>query len=132
MTTYKLAIYSQCHEVLYSPDSASQLARVSIAFLRDCEQEGLIQSKIMVHGEQGYTLAEIRSLARIRRLCDHLALDLAAVEVVLHLRQQVSDLMAQLNQLEQHMNSREADLINEIQTLRRRLVEAVDWDPHTE
>jgi DNA-binding transcriptional MerR regulator len=132
MTTYKLAIYSQCHEVLYNLDSASQMARVSIDFLRDCEQEGLIQSKIMVHGEPGYTLAEIRRLARIRRLCDNLALDLAAVEVVLHLRQQVSDLMAHLNQLEQHMNNREADLINEIQALRRQLAEAVEWSPNTE
>jgi len=126
MTTYKLSICSQCHEVLYHQALASQLARVSLDFLKECEQEGLVRSQIMAHGEKGYSIAEIRQLARIRRLCDTLAVDLAAVEVILHLRQQVVDVIEQLSQLEQRMSDREHELLSEIQTMRR-LAGKVDW-----
>lgn len=127
MTTFKLAIYSQCHEVLYNPSSASQLASVSLNFLRECEQKGLVESQIMAHGEKGYSIAEIRQLARIRRLCDTLVVDLAAVEVILHLRQQVVDVIEQLNHFEVRKSNREQKLLSEIQTLRSRLAEEVDW-----
>ncbi|MBN1665799.1 MAG: hypothetical protein JW862_01875 [Anaerolineales bacterium] len=132
MTKYTLAIYSQCHEVLYKPSSASQLARVSLDFLRECERAGLIRSQMMAHGEYGYPITEIRQLARIRRLCDSLALDLAAVEVILHLRRQVVELIEQLNQLEQQKNSREQELLNEIQILRYHLADEVDWNADRE
>ena len=132
MTKYTLTIYSQCHEVLYNPASASQLARVSIDFLMECEREGLIRPQMMAHGEYGYPITEIRQLTRIRRLCDSLALDLAAVEVILHLRQQVVELIEQLNQLEQQKNRREQELLNEIQALRYRLADEVDWNTDSE
>lgn len=127
MKKYNLAIQAQCQDVIYSPVSASQLARVSLEFLRECEREGLIQSQQMIHGESGYHLSEIRKLARIRRLRETLALDLAAIEVVLHLRQQVSDLMEGLGRMEQQMAHREQELLNEIQALRHHLAEEVDW-----
>jgi hypothetical protein len=82
----------------------------------------------MLHGEQGYTLAEIRQLARIRRLCDTLAVDLAAVEVILHLRQQVLDVIDELNHLERRMSGHEQELRSEIQTLRFRLAVEIDWN----
>jgi len=132
MTEYKLAIYSQCHEVFYSLSSASQLARVSVDFLKECEREGLVRPQMMAHGEHGYPFSEIRQLARIRRLCDTLALDLAAVEVILHLRQQVVDLIEQLSHIEQQINGREQDLLSEIQALRYHLAKDVDWSLNTE
>jgi len=132
MTKYTLAIYSQCHEVLYSPASASHIARVSLDFLMECEREGLVRSQMMAHGEYGYPITEIRQLARIRRLCNSLAIDLAAVEVILHLRQQVVELIEQLNQLEQQMGSREQELLNEIQALRYHLADEVDWNVDSE
>lgn len=127
MKKYSLAIYSPCHEVIYHPATASQLARVSLDFLRECEQEGLVRSERMAHGEYGYHLTEIHQLARIRRLRETLELDLAAVEVVLELRRQVSALMAQLDVTEQRMAQSEQDLLGEIQELRRRLAEEADW-----
>ena len=132
MKKYSLAIYSPCHEVIYHPATASQLARVSLDFLRECEREGLIRPQMMAHGEYGYPITEIRQLARIRRLCDSLALDLAAVDVILYLRQQVVELIEQLNQLEQQKNSREQELLNEIQRLRYRLADEVDWNADRE
>jgi len=127
MTKNILALYSQSDEILYSPDYACQLARVSSDFLLECEREGLVQSQIMVHGEQGFSMTEIRQLARIRRLCDTLAVDLAAVEVILNLRQQVLDVIEQLDRLEQRTNVREQELLSEIQILRFRLAEEIDW-----
>ena len=136
MKKYSLAIHSPCHEVIYHPVAASQLARVTLAFVRECEQEGLIRSQRMAHGEYGYRLAEIRQLARIRRLRETLQLDLAAVEVVLKLHQRVSDLLAQLDTVEQRLIEREQELLGEVQDLRRRLAEekdftvrqAMDWE----
>lgn len=128
MKKYSLAIHSPSHEVIYHPAAASRLARVSLAFLRECEQEGLVRSQRMAHGEYGYHLTEIRQLARIRRLRETLELDLAAVEVVLKLHQQVSDLMEQLGSIEQQMIQREQELVSEVQELRRHLAEEeIDW-----
>jgi DNA-binding transcriptional MerR regulator len=127
MTKNTLAMYSQSREVLYSPASTCKFARVSLEFLQECEREGLIRPQIMVHGEQGFSIREIRQLARIRRLRDTLAVDLAAVEIILNLRQQVLDVIKQLDRLEERTNVREQELLNEIQTLRFRLAEELDW-----
>lgn len=127
MKKYSLVIHSQCQEVIYSPASACKLARVSLDFLRECEQEDLVRPQRMAHGEYGYRINEIRQLARIRRLRETLALDLAAIEVILNLHQRVSNLMAQLDTMEQQMINREQELLNEAQELRRRLAEEVDW-----
>ena len=127
MKKNNLAIYSQYQEVIYSPALASQLARVSLDFLRECEQEGLIRSQRMAHGEYGYRVSDIRQLARIRRLRENLVLDLAAIDVILNMHQQVSDLMERLNNMDQQMINREQELLSEAQELRRRLAEEADW-----
>jgi len=54
-------------------------------------------------------------------------LDLPAVEVALHLRRQVVDLLSQIEQMERHMSKREQELLNEIQQLRRRLASEGEW-----
>ncbi len=127
MKKFNLAIYSQYQEVIYTPASTSQLARVSLDFLRECEQEGLIRSQRMAHGEYGYRVTDIRQLARIRRLCENLALDLAAIDVILNMHQRASDLMEQLKNLDQQKINREQELLSEAQELRRRLADEVDW-----
>jgi hypothetical protein len=98
-------------------------------FLRQCEEEQLVQVQITSSGEEGFSRAEVRRLVRIQRLCQDLDLDLGAVEVVLHLRRQVMDLQAQMEGLEQQMLQRERALLNEIQTLRRRLAADANWLP---
>lgn len=127
MKKFNLAIYSQYQEVIYSPASTSQLARVPLDFLRECEQEGLIRSQRMAHGEYGYRVTDIRQLARIRRLHENLALDLAAIDVILNMHQRASDLMEQLKNLDQQKINREQELLSEAQELRRRLADEVDW-----
>lgn len=114
-------------EVIYTQSVAMQLAEISVDFLHQCETEGLIQVR-EVEGNTGYSAGDIRRMARIRRLCQDLELDLPAVEVVLHLRQQVSSLLAEMDQIEQRMRQREQELLKEVQALRRHLAAEAGWE----
>jgi DNA-binding transcriptional MerR regulator len=125
--TYRLVIRSRDEEPVYTRPVAAQLAQVSIEFLRLCEEENLIQVQVMAGGGQGYSVAHIRHLARIRRLHEDLELDLPAVEVVINLRRRVLDLMAQMDEVERRAAQREQELIDEIRLLRRRLAQEAEW-----
>ena len=117
----------QSGETFYTRSVAVQLAEVSTDFLQECEAEGLIQCQ-EVEGTTGYSARDIRRLARIRRLRQELDLDLPAVEVVLHLRQQVFGLLNEMEQLEQRLVQREQALLREVQELRRRLAIEAGWE----
>jgi len=125
--TYRLVIRSRDEEPVYTRPVAAQLAQVSIEFLRLCEEENLIQVQVMAGGGQGYSVAHIRHLARIRRLHEDLELDLPAVEVVMNLRLRVLDLMTQMDEVERRAAQREQELIDEIRLLRRRLAQEAEW-----
>ena len=124
---FNLTVRIRDDEPFYTRTVAAQVARISLDFLRLCEEENLLQAKIMAGGGQGYTPADIRQMARIRRLREDLELDLPAVEVALHLRRQVLDLLAQIDQMERQTTKREQELLNEIQQLRRRLATEAEW-----
>jgi DNA-binding transcriptional MerR regulator len=123
---FNLTVRIRDDEPFYTRSVAAQVARISLDFLRLCEEENLLQAKIMAGG-QGYTPADIRQMARIRRLREDLELDLPAVEVALHLRRQVVELLAQIDEMERQMSKREQELLNEIQQLRRRLATEAEW-----
>lgn len=125
--TYRLVVRSREEEPVYTRPVAAQLAQVSIEFLRLCEEENLIQVQVMAGGGQGYSVAHIRHLARIRRLHEDLELDLPAVEVVINLRRRVLDLMTQMDEVERRAAQREQELIDEIRLLRRRLAQEAEW-----
>ena len=124
---YKISIRPSDDEPLYTRQVAAQLARVSPEFLRRCEREQLVQPRALRGGGVGYTAADIRRLARVRRLRQSLELDLPAVEVVLHLRRQLMDLQTYLAQIESEMEQREQEWLHEIQELRRQLAQEVKW-----
>jgi MerR family transcriptional regulator/heat shock protein HspR len=100
---------------------AAQLARVSVEFLDRCEAEELVQPRRLAGGEGGYAADDIERLSQIRRLHEMLGLDLDAVDVVLHLREQVLALLARLEDLEARFARREQELMDEISDLRHRL-----------
>ncbi len=108
-------------EVVFARTVAAQLASISLDFLEQLEGERLIAPRLMARGEPGYSAEDIRHLARIRRLSEDLGLDLAAVDVVLHLRRQVAGLRQRLDEVELQLRRREQELLEEIQDLRRRL-----------
>lgn len=113
-------------ERLYSRAQAMEIARISGEVLRWCERERVVQLRA-IRGETGYSAGDIRRMARVQRLHEDLGLDLPAVEVVLHMRRRVLDLLAELEEIERGMISREAQLLSEIHHLRRQIAEDVDW-----
>jgi MerR family transcriptional regulator/heat shock protein HspR len=75
----------------------------------------------MVQGDEGYSAEDISQIARIRRLHEDLGLDLEAVEIVLHMRRQILELLRRVDEMERRLAKREDELLAEIQDLRRRL-----------
>ncbi|MFN2222540.1 MAG: MerR family transcriptional regulator [Chloroflexota bacterium] len=114
-------------ELLYTRPVAAQLARISLDFLRRCEREGIVRPRPLPGGGVGYTAADIRRLARVRRLRYSLELDMPAVEVILNLRRQVLDLQTYLDQLELEMAQREQQWQREVQELRRQIAQEMKW-----
>lgn len=125
---YQIRIYSEEEEPFYTRQTAAQLARISLDFLQRCELEQFVQPQPVSGGGVRFTAADIRRLARVRRLRQSLGLDLPAVEVVLHLRRQVTNLQAELLQIEEQMNLREQTLLEEVAELRRQLAQEMNWE----
>jgi DNA-binding transcriptional MerR regulator len=123
---YQLVRYNQNDEWLYPRPVAAHLAQVTLELLNLCEREGMVHAQSLASGREGYGVAEIQRLVRIRRLRDDLGLSLPAVEVVLHMRRQVLDLRAELDEMEAQMARREQALRDEIRRLRGRLAEPIE------
>ncbi len=126
---YKIVIHphSEKEDALYPQVIAMQLARASIELLKWCERERLIQAQVMVGGERGYSVEDIRRLAHIRSLQEDLGLNLDAVAIVFRMRERMFELFRELEEMERAMMAREYQLLAEIQRLRRRLAEEADW-----
>jgi len=111
--------------ILFTRTVAAQLARVSLDFLERLEQDDLIRPRELEGGEKGYAPEDIGRLSRIRRLHETLGLDLDAVEVVIRLRDQVMEMLTQMEEMEARFNRREQELVQELNDLRRRFL--VTW-----
>jgi MerR family transcriptional regulator/heat shock protein HspR len=108
--------------IIFTRTVAAQLAQVSLEFLERLEVEEIVQPRELAGGEQGYTPDDIGRLCRIRRLHETLGLDLAAVEVILRLRERVAVLLAQMDEMEARFDRREQELLRELDDLRRRFL----------
>lgn len=114
-------------ERIITRSMAAQLARITLEFLEECERAELIRAGRMPGGGRGYAMADVRELARIRRLREDLELDIAAVEVVLHMRRRMVAMLQEIEAIEADMIHLERELQQEIQQLRRRMAEDVKW-----
>lgn len=112
---------------VYSRDVAADLARITREFLEDLEREELVRTRRMAGGGRGYTSRDVRNLRRIRRLREQVGLDLAAVEVVLHMRRRMVEMLQEMDQIEREMVRREQELRREIRRLQQRLADEGDW-----
>ena len=122
-----MIIHTGESEPLYSRRTAARLAGISVDFLLRCEREQLVEPRRFADGQVGYSAADIRQLARIRRLRRSLGLDFSAVEVVLHLRRQIIETRALVVQMEREMERREREWQKEIEALRRQLAQEFNW-----
>ena len=107
------------HEIIHYPNNentvyisfqAAYIACVSLDFLLACEQEGLITPQWKTEGLTGYTMKEIQRLQIIRRLHEDLNLNFPAIDVVLHLREQIRELAAQRSSFERKIWEQKAEL----------------------
>lgn len=119
MMTFQLMLRAEDDEPLYFRSLAARMAHVSLDFLILCEREGLIKERAMTGGGTGYTIRTIRQLSRIHRLHHDLELDLETIDLVLHLRGQIVDLQARLEQVEKRARQREQQLLVELRELRQ-------------
>jgi MerR family transcriptional regulator/heat shock protein HspR len=108
--------------IIFTRTVAAQLARVPLEFLELLEAEDMVQPRELTEGEWGYTPEDINRLARIRRLHETLGLELAAVDVVLRLRERVTFLLAQMEEMESRFTRREQELLQELEDWRRRFL----------
>lgn len=113
---------------VYSRDAAADLAWITREFLADLEQAELVRARRMAGGNRGFTYHDVRDLRRIRRLREHLGLELPAVEVVLHMRRRMVEMLQELEQVEQQMFRREQELRREIRQLQQQLAQEGEWE----
>lgn len=78
-----------------SRDEAAEATLLEIAIVRYYAECGLIAPS-----EQGYDEAALAELRRVRRLMHDLELDHPAIEIVLQMRQRMTDLQAQVRSLQ--------------------------------
>lgn len=112
---------------LYTREMAARLARVSVSFWRICEQEGLVSAYWMTGGSKGYRREDIERMVVIRRLHEQLELDLQSLEVVLHMRQRILDLLDEMEEVERLAQRRERVLLEQVQELRRQIAREARW-----
>ena len=126
MNDYPLAIYCDHPEVHFEVQTAARLARVSIAFIRECEREDLVCCRTMLHGKKGLCVAEVRKLKLVRHLHEDLGLDLEAVDMVLRYRNRIQALQNRLEKAEAGWQRRRQQYRAEIGALKAKLAKAAD------
>ncbi len=102
--------YPNDEKTVYISYQVAYIASVSLDFLLVCEQEGLITQRSTPEGRIGYSLKDIQRLQVIRRLHEDLNLNLPAIDVILHLREQIRDLVGQRSYYERIISEQQAEL----------------------
>jgi MerR family transcriptional regulator, heat shock protein HspR len=107
----------------YMISVAAELVGMHPQTLRMYEQKGLVTPKRTAGNTRLYSEADLERLRLIQRLTTELGLNLAGVEAVLDLEEQLQRMQAQLERLEREMR----DAIQQVHRQYRR--ELVLYDP---
>ena len=107
----------------YMISVAAELVGMHPQTLRMYEQKGLVQPRRTAGNTRLYSEADLERLRLIQKLTTHLGLNLAGVEAVLDLEEQLQRMQARLERLEREM--REA--IEQVHKQYRR--DLVLWEP---
>ncbi len=100
---------------------AAELAEMHPQTLRMYEQRGLIAPQRSPKGTRLYSQTDVDRLRRIQQMTTDLGLNLAGVERVLALEEQLERTQQSLEQLEQRSSAVRAELEAELETVRRTL-----------
>jgi len=100
---------------------AAELAEMHPQTLRMYEQRGLISPHRSPKGTRLYSQTDVDRLRRIQEMTTELGLNLAGVERVLALEEQLEVTRRRLEQLEQQSSEVRAEMEAELETARRTL-----------
>ena len=100
---------------------AAELAEMHPQTLRMYEQRGLISPHRSPKGTRLYSQTDVDRLRRIQEMTTELGLNLAGVERVLALEEQLEATRRRLEQLEQQSSEVRAEMEAELETARRTL-----------
>jgi MerR family transcriptional regulator, heat shock protein HspR len=93
----------------YSEQETAQASHLRISVIRHLRVLGLIEGE-ETGGELRYSEEEVRQLRRVRRLQHDLGVNLAGVEVILHLLK-LLDALQQKSELERNQTSRRGEAL---------------------
>jgi MerR family transcriptional regulator/heat shock protein HspR len=109
---------------------AAELAEMHPQTLRMYEARGLIEPKRSPKGTRLYSQADVGRLRRIQQMTAELGLNLAGVERVLELEEQLERATARLKELERRSAELRAQMEREIEEVRRSFrAEIVPYTP---
>ena len=110
----------------YMISVAAELVGMHLQTLRIYESKGLLRPRRTPGGTRLYSDADVERLQLIQQLTTELGLNLAGVERVLHLEDQLQRMHRRLERIEREMH----DTIRNIEKQYKR--ELVLWQPQTE
>ncbi|UTI64816.1 helix-turn-helix transcriptional regulator [Paraconexibacter antarcticus] len=112
---------------------AAELAEMHPQTLRMYEQRGLIEPQRSAKGTRLYSQADVEKLRRIQEMTGELGLNLAGVERVLELEQELERATARLKALEERSQEMRAEMEREVEAVRRSFrAEIVPYRPMTD
>ena len=85
----------QGQETYYSVEMATHVVGLSRTRVRQCLRTGLVQPATVERGAPLFSESELARLRKIRRLTDHLGVNLAGVEIILRLVDELAALRAE-------------------------------------
>ena len=100
---------------------AAELAEMHPQTLRMYEQRGLIEPKRSPKGTRLYSHADVERLRRIQEMTNDLGLNLAGVEHVLRLEQELERARRRVEALERRTTELQAEMAEQIESVRREL-----------
>ncbi len=98
---------------------AAELANLHPQTLRVYEARGLIEPQRSSKGTRLYSHEDVDKLRRIQEMTAELGLNLAGVERVLHLEQEIEDMQARIEEIELEALQAQVRLAEEIEEVRR-------------
>jgi MerR family transcriptional regulator/heat shock protein HspR len=98
---------------------AAQLANLHPQTLRMYEARGLIEPKRSSKGTRLYSQEDVEKLRRIQEMTAELGLNLAGVERVLHLEEEIDSMHARIEAIELEAQQAQVKLAQELEQVRR-------------
>ncbi len=115
---------------VYMISVAAELAGMHPQTLRIYETRGLITPKRSPKNTRLYSQEDVERLQRIQELTSELGMNLAGVERVFELEDQIERLQRRMRNLERHAQRVQDELQNELERVRRSLkYELVPYEP---